>query len=184
MLLPAAIGTCALVWRGERLAGSLLPEADEARLVARIKARFPGAEAAEPPPPIAAVADGVEKLLAGEAVDLGFAPLELETVPEFERLVYAAAQAIPPGSVRTYGELAEAIGSPGAARAVGAALGRNPFPIVVPCHRILAAGGRSGGFTAPGGVTTKFRMLQIERARRSDEAGLFDTLPLALAPWA
>jgi methylated-DNA-[protein]-cysteine S-methyltransferase len=86
------------------------------------------------------------------------------------------------GEVRTYGEIAEAIGSPGAARAVGRALGRNPIPIIIPCHRVLAASGGSGGFSAPGGTDTKFRILAIERARRSGAAELFEHLPLAVKP--
>jgi methylated-DNA-[protein]-cysteine S-methyltransferase len=90
--------------------------------------------------------------------------LDMERVPEFNRRVYAAARAIPPGETLTYGEVAERIGERGAAQAVGQALGRNPFPIVVPCHRVLAAGGGLGGFSAPGGVDTKRCMLAIEGA--------------------
>ena len=181
MTLPTPIGTCALVWRGERIVGSFLPEADEARLVRRIRKRFPDAEEGSPPPSVAETAAAIARLLDGEPVDLSPAPLELDAVADFERQVYAAALAIPPGQVRTYGEIAQAIGRPGAARAVGVALGRNPFPIIVPCHRVLAAGGRSGGFSAPGGVATKFRMLQIEGAMR-EEATLFGSLPLAVRP--
>jgi methylated-DNA-[protein]-cysteine S-methyltransferase len=90
-------------------------------------------------------------------------------VPEFDRLVYAATRRIPRGATRTYGEIAVEIGDPEAARAVGAALGRNPFPIVVPCHRVLAADGRPGGFSAHGGVRTKMRMLEIEGAPGNKE---------------
>jgi methylated-DNA-[protein]-cysteine S-methyltransferase len=181
MTLPTAIGTCALVWRGERIVGSFLPEADETRLVQRVRRRFPDAAEAPPPAAVAATAEAIVRLLEGEAVDLGSAPIDLEGTAEFERQVYDVALAIPPGQVRTYGEIAQAIGSPGSARAVGVALGRNPLPIIVPCHRVLAAGGRSGGFSAPGGVATKFRMLQIEGAMR-EEATLFDSLPLAVRP--
>ena len=86
-------------------------------------------------------------------------------VPDFHRRVYEAARRIGPGHTRTYGELAAELGEPGAARAVGQALGANPFAVIVPCHRVLAAGGRGGGFSAPGGVDTKLRLLEIERAR-------------------
>ncbi len=92
------------------------------------------------------------------------------------------ARQIPPGETLTYGEVAARIGEPGAARAVGTALGQNPFPIVVPCHRVLAANGRTGGFSARGGVATKMRMLSIERARTGSAPTLFDALgglPLA-----
>jgi methylated-DNA-[protein]-cysteine S-methyltransferase len=84
--------------------------------------------------------------------------------------------------VRSYGEIASEIGAPQGAQAVGVALGRNPVPIIVPCHRILAADGRSGGFSAPGGIATKFRILEIEGARRPGESGLFESLPLKVKP--
>ena len=93
-------------------------------------------------------------------------------VPDFDRRVYAEARSIAPGETRTYGEIAARLGDPGLSRAVGQALGRNPFVIVVPCHRVLAAGGKAGGFSAPGGVETKRRLLEIEGAR-----ALHPTLP-------
>jgi methylated-DNA-[protein]-cysteine S-methyltransferase len=97
-------------------------------------------------------------------------------VPPFHQRVYAVARAIAPGHTLTYGEVAAALGEPGAARAVGQALGHNPFAPVVPCHRVLAAGARSGGFSATGGVDTKLRMLLAEGARFGREPGLFDPL--------
>jgi methylated-DNA-[protein]-cysteine S-methyltransferase len=115
----------------------------------------------------------IQALLTGARDDLADLPLALEGVPEFHRQVYAVARAIPPGEVLTYGEVARRIGEPGAARAVGQALGRNPFAPVVPCHRVLAAGGRSGGFSAEGGAATKLKMLEIEQARFDEEPGLF-----------
>ena len=148
----------------------------------RLAARFPGSEEAEPPPFVADAAARIVRLLSGERVDFADVPLDLSEASELERKVYAAALRIPCGEVRTYGEIAREIDAPGAAQAVGVALGRNPVPILVPCHRVLASGGKSGGFSAPGGVSTKFRMLEIERARRSDDGGLFDALPLAVKP--
>ena len=103
-------------------------------------------------------------LLDGEPVDLSDLMLDLESLPPFQRRVCEAARAIPVGATLTYGEIATRIGEPGAARAVGQALGANPFPIIVPCHRVLAAGGKPGGFSAPGGVTTKLRLLATEGA--------------------
>ncbi|MEA3017446.1 MAG: methylated-DNA-[protein]-cysteine S-methyltransferase [Sphingomonadales bacterium] len=150
----------------------------------RLEARFPGASEGDPPPFVADAMTLIGRLLRGEKVDLAGVPVEPEGASELERKVYEAARRIPCGEVRTYGEIARAVGAPGAAQAVGAALGRNPVPIVVPCHRVLASGGRSGGFSAPGGVDTKFRMLEIENARRPGEAGLFDDLPLAVKPRA
>jgi methylated-DNA-[protein]-cysteine S-methyltransferase len=123
-----------------------------------------GDDVVEPPPEVVHAIDGITSLLRGEPIDLLDVVLDLDGVPEFHRRVYELTRQILPGETRTYGELATALGEPGAARAVGQALGRNPFPIVVPCHRVLAAGGKYGGFSAPGGVTTKLRLLEIEGA--------------------
>jgi methylated-DNA-[protein]-cysteine S-methyltransferase len=184
LFFPTAIGTCALVWRGDAIIGAALPEASEATARAMLGRRFPDAREAEPPAFVADAVDRVRRLLAGDAPDLSGIPLDLSAADAFERRVYDAACAIPRGEVRTYGEVAAALGAPGAARAVGAALGRNPIPILVPCHRVLAAQGKGGGFSAPGGTATKFRMLAIEGARRAGEPELFETLPLAVKPGA
>ena len=144
--------------------------------------RFPDAVEDAPPPEAAAAIAAVVRLLEGEKRDLSDIAVDLSTLPEFERRVLEETRRIPTGETRTYGELAAKVGAAGAARAVGRALGRNPAPIIIPCHRVLAASGGSGGFSAPGGVTTKMRMLQIERARRSSSPELFDDLPLAMKP--
>jgi methylated-DNA-[protein]-cysteine S-methyltransferase len=107
--------------------------------------------------------------------------LDFSVVAPFNRRVYEIARAIPPGETSTYGQIAKAMNEPGAARAVGKALGENPWPIIVPCHRVLAADGGSGGFSAPGGVETKARMLTIERAKTNDVPTLFD-LEFSVAP--
>ena len=104
------------------------------------------------------------ELLSGRNRDLADVRIELVDVPEFDRAVYAIARTVPPGEVLTYGAVARRLGRPGAAQAVGRALGRNPVPLVVPCHRIVAADGRLGGFSAAGGVVTKRRLLEIEGA--------------------
>ena len=184
VLFETAIGRCALLWRGGFITGAALPGRDEAALRATLARRFPGAVEADPPSFVADAVALVVRLLAGEKVDFGPVPLALEGGSDLERKVWEAARLIPCGEVRTYGEIAREIGAPGAALAVGAALGRNPAPILVPCHRVLAAGGRGGGFSAPGGVATKFRILEIERARRPGEGGLFEHLPLAVKPVA
>jgi methylated-DNA-[protein]-cysteine S-methyltransferase len=124
-------------------------------------------------PAIADAVAGIVALLAGERRDLTDIPLDDERLDEFRRRVYAATREIGPGETATYGEIARAIGDPGAARAVGAALGSNPFPIVVPCHRVLAADGALHGFSAPGGITTKRRMLEIECAPGFTQGSLF-----------
>jgi methylated-DNA-[protein]-cysteine S-methyltransferase len=181
-LFPTAIGACALVWRDDTVIGASLPESTEAATRARIARNFPDIEEAPPPPAVAEAMALVARLLAGEAVDLSAIPIDLAAADAFEQRVYAIVHAIPRGEIRTYGEVAAAIGAPGAARAVGTALGRNPIPIIVPCHRVLAAAGRSGGFSAPGGTATKFRMLAIEGAKRPGAPELFDSLPLAVKP--
>ncbi len=179
-LFDTAIGRCGLAWRGGKVAGFALPGASDAATRDQLSRRHPGAGPAEPPPEIAAAIDGVRRLLDGEPADLSSVPVDLAGVPPFEGRVYEALRCVPPGATITYGELAERAGSPGAARAVGMAMARNPIPVIIPCHRVLAGGGRSGGFSAPGGVTTKFRLLQIEQAGRGCGAMLYDELPLAL----
>jgi methylated-DNA-[protein]-cysteine S-methyltransferase len=116
---------------------------------------------------------GIVALLSGERCDLRSVALDERGVDAFRRRVHAATREIGPGETASYGEIARGIGDPTAARAVGAALGRNPFPIVVPCHRVLAASGALHGFSAPGGISTKRRMLEIERAPGFTQGALF-----------
>jgi methylated-DNA-[protein]-cysteine S-methyltransferase len=120
-------------------------------------------------------------LLDGERPDLRQAVLDPAAVPDFNRRVYDVARSIPAGSTWTYGEVAERLGDRSLARDVAQALGQNPFPIIVPCHRVMAAGGKTGGFSAPGGVRTKLRLLSIERAQLGGPA-LFADLPLVTRP--
>ena len=108
----------------------------------------------------------VSALLRGEPKGLDDVTLDMEGVPDFNRRVYEVARTIPWGATLSYGEIAKRLGDPGVARDVGQALGQNPFAIVVPCHRVLAAGGKWGGFSARGGVSTKRRLLSIEAAQR------------------
>jgi methylated-DNA-[protein]-cysteine S-methyltransferase len=173
-IFPTPIGWAGLAWSEAGLVGVHLPEASEERTRGRLLRRFPEAVGAEPPFELGRVADAIAALLSGEPSDLSFAPLDLARTPAFNREVYALARAIPPGRTRTYGDIAVDLGDRLAARAVGRALGENPWPIVVPCHRVLAAGGKIGGFSANGGVVTKAKLLAIERARTGDAPGLFD----------
>jgi methylated-DNA-[protein]-cysteine S-methyltransferase len=170
------------VWRGGFVVGAALPEDSDERAFARLAGRFPGIGQADPPPFASAAIARVQALLAGGRTDLGDIALDLASGSGFERKVWEAARSIPCGEVRSYGDIAREIGAPQSAQAVGLALGRNPVPIIVPCHRVLAADGRSGGFSAPGGVATKFRILEIEGARRPGEPRLFESLPLAVKP--
>lgn len=158
------LGACGIGWTELGVRTVQLPEGDAVRTAARLRRWHPDLPAAAPPAGIVRVINDIGALLAGTPTDLTYVPLDLTGVAEFEQRVYAAARLVPPGDTVTYGELADRLGDPGAARAVGRALGRNPVPIVVPCHRVLAAGGRTGGFSAHGGVSTKMRMLAIEGA--------------------
>jgi methylated-DNA-[protein]-cysteine S-methyltransferase len=171
-----------LVWRGGLFIGAALPEASDDYMRGSLSRRFPEAVESFPPPEAAQAMAAIARLLEGREEDLSALPVDLSALAEFERRVLELTRRIPHGETRTYGELAAALGSAGAARAVGRALGRNPVPIIVPCHRVLAASGRSGGFSAPGGVTTKMKMLRIEGARRTAAPELFQDLPLAMRP--
>jgi methylated-DNA-[protein]-cysteine S-methyltransferase len=172
-LFATAIGSCSIAWVRSGIVGVWLPEADEAQTRRRISAECPAAQELAPTPAVQAVVEALVELLRGEDSDLTFAELDMESVSPFERRVYEATRAIPAGSTLTYGDIAVKLGQRGAVRAVGRALGRNPFPLIVPCHRVLAAGGGDGGFSAPGGVATKRRLLAIEASRVSGQGELF-----------
>lgn len=163
-LFATAIGRCALVFGERGVAGVYLPERTLAEARARIAERFPHVKQRAPDDVAADAIARIVALLSGERADLSTIPLDMRGVPAFHVKVYDLARTIPPGETLPYGEVAARVGSPGAARAVGQALGRNPFAIVVPCHRVLGAKGKIGGFTATGGVDTKRRMLSIEQA--------------------
>lgn len=191
-LFDTAIGRCGIAWGPHGVTRVQLPERDDATTRARLGGGGPAgerdawgeraselpdpseeSEPAELPREVRAAVEAIRALLRGEPRDLNDIVLDLDGVPEFNRRVYAVAREIPPGRTMTYGEVARSLGMPGAARAVGHALGRNPCAIVVPCHRVLAAGGASGGFSAHGGVDTKWRMLTIEGAREAPPPTLF-----------
>ena len=174
-LFDTPIGTCGVVWSECGIAGMNLPEASPAATRARLQRRWPAAVESAPPPQVQAAIERVRALLGGGTDDLQDVALDLEELPEFNRKVYAVARATPPGRTVTYGEIAKRIGvGPEMARDVGQALGRNPIPIIVPCHRVLAASGKMGGFSANGGVATKRRMLEIEGAAALGAGPLFD----------
>lgn len=173
-LFDTAVGRCALAWSERGVAGVQLPEKSEAETFARMRKRFPDLREASPPPHVQRAVERIVVLLRGEASDLSGISLDMDGVPPFSRRVYEVARTIPSGETVSYGEIAARLGAPGSARAVGQALGRNPFAIVVPCHRVLAAGGKVGGFSANGGVTTKLRLLSIEAAQANGETAQFD----------
>lgn len=169
-----AIGWCGLAWRGGLVIGVQLPEGGEDATRACMERRFPDLEPTEPAGAVARTVERLRRSLEGEADPMLDVPLDLSAVAPFQRRVYEVTRAIPPGRTLSYGEVAARIGEPGAARAVGRALGANPFAPIVPCHRVLAAHAAPGGFSAAGGVVTKLRLLEIEQARLGAEPGLFD----------
>jgi len=171
-LFDTAIGRCAIAWGEGGVIGVKLPEQSDAAMRARIARQHSEAREMDPPQEIEVAIAAIRRLLDGHRQDLSRIDLDMSSVPDFEQRVYVETRSIPPGETLTYGDIATRLGDVGLSRAVGQALGRNPFPIVVPCHRVLAAGGKSGGFSAPGGVETKRRMLEIEGAR-----DLHPTLP-------
>jgi methylated-DNA-[protein]-cysteine S-methyltransferase len=161
-LFETPIGTCGIAWGPDGLLGIQLPDVDGATTRACLVDQHPDAPESKPPRAARAAIDGIDALLRGDALDLLDVALDMSGVSAFHRRVYETARTIPVGETTTYGELAVECGSPGAARAVGQALGRNPFAIVVPCHRVTSAGGKVGGFSAHGGVRTKLRLLELE----------------------
>ena len=163
-LFETPIGTGGIAWNERGVCGVQLPEPDAGRLRARLRRRFAGAAESPPPPEIRQAIDLITALLHGQPSDLSGVHLDLQRVPAFERRVYEVARTIPAGETVSYGDIASRLGDVHLAREVGQALARNPFPIVVPCHRVIAAGGRLGGFSARGGLATKQRLLSIERA--------------------
>ncbi len=174
-LFDTAIGVCGIAWGAAGVVAVQLPEVDAGHTRARLlKGLSPLPEEEPPPAAVQAAIDGVQSLLNGEARDLREVVLDMGRLTPFQRNVYAIARAIPPGQTRTYGEIARELGDVGLSRAVGRALGHNPFAPIVPCHRVLAAGNQPGGFSAGGGAVTKLRMLAIEGARPSGTASLFD----------
>jgi methylated-DNA-[protein]-cysteine S-methyltransferase len=175
-LFDTAIGRCAIAWSERGIVSVLLPEHDDAErndaaLRARLLRRHPGARETAPAAEAAHAIEGIAALTGGERRDLAGVVLDLTGVPEFERRIYAVARTIGPGETLTYGAVAARVGEPDPRR-IGAAMGRNPCPVIVPCHRVVAAGG-TGGFSAPGGAATKRRLLAIEGAG-ADEPTLFD----------
>ena len=173
-IFDTAIGRCGIVWGERGISGVQLPMGSEEKTRGRIRQRYGDIAEASPPDEVQRAIEGIIELLAGKPNDLSDVLLDLDGVPEFNRGVYDIARTIPPGKTMTYGDIARRLGGVELSRDVGQALGRNPCPIVVPCHRVLAAGGKPGGFSANGGVATKLKMLAIEGAAVNHTPSLFD----------
>ena len=171
MLFETRAGALRLRWNERGIAAIEMPELSPRELRAELLKQEGGGA----PQFVQDAAGLLRKHLAGDAQDLTALPLDLSLLAPFQRSVFEVVRTLPPGRTATYGEIAARLGKPGASRAVGQALGRNPFLIVVPCHRVLAAGGAAGGFSAPGGVVTKQRLLALEGVRIAvDHALPFD----------
>jgi methylated-DNA-[protein]-cysteine S-methyltransferase len=173
-IFDTAIGACGVVWGPHGINGVQLPMGNEEKTRSRIVQRYGEIVEAPPPADVQHAIDAMIELLDGKPNDLRDIVLDLNGVPDFNRSVYDIARAIPPGQTMTYGDIAKRIGGVEMSRDVGQALGHNPCPIVVPCHRVLAAGGKPGGFSANGGVATKLKMLAIEGALVNHTPSLFD----------
>ena len=161
-LIDTDLGTFGLAWTEAGVARVALPAADRARTEIWIS-REP-AEPGFPDKQLAALPEMIRHYAAGELVDFSEVPVDLSEVPEFNRRVYAEALKLRYGETTTYGAIARTLGDLTFSRAVGHALGANPIPLIIPCHRVLASGGRTGGFSSPGGVSAKMRMLALEHA--------------------
>jgi methylated-DNA-[protein]-cysteine S-methyltransferase len=173
-LFDTAIGHCGIAWGERGIVAVQLPMSTEEKTRKRIHQRFADIAETAPPDEVKRTIEAIVELLAGKPNDLSEVVLDLEGVPEFDSRVYDIARNIPPGKTLTYGDIAKRLGGVELSRDVGQALGHNPCPIVVPCHRVLAAGGKPGGFSANGGVATKLKMLAIEGALVNHTPSLFD----------
>lgn len=170
-LFETPLGTCGIAWRESANSGSQpvvtavqLPETTPRATESRIARKSGSARPSVPPPRIAAVIEKIRRHFRGELQNFRDVAVDLNNSALFDRQVYDAAREIPPGQTRTYGEIAKAVGQPSAAQEVGQAMAKNPAPIIIPCHRVSAAGGKLGGFSAPGGPATKAKLLALEGA--------------------
>lgn len=162
-IFETAAGWCGIGWSDTGIARFHLPEKTEAAAERAMQRRMPVAVASDPPPSVAAVISAARRYFEGEPIDFTVIALDLDVADDFFRRVYGAVRALPWGRTTTYGTLAKELGAgPEAARDVGQAMARNPVPLIIPCHRVLAAGGKVGGFSAPGGSVAKQRMLALE----------------------
>lgn len=157
------LGWCAVAWSDAGVTRFALPMADEAAAERSLRRRWPASAPGGPPPAVAGAVALAKRYFSGEPTDFSAVALDLGGQDAFFAQVYAALRSVGWGCTTTYGALAAAVGAPReAARDVGQAMARNPAPLLIPCHRVLAAGGRLGGFSAPGGAETKARMLRLE----------------------
>jgi methylated-DNA-[protein]-cysteine S-methyltransferase len=173
-IFDTALGHCGMVWTDRGIAGVNLPEGSEEKTRARVKKRFPEAIEAAPSADTQKIIAEVVALIAGEKIDFSHVTLDHAPLPEFSKRVYDIVRTIPIGHTLTYGDIAKKLGDVSLSREVGQAMGKNPTPVIMPCHRVVAASGKTGGFSAPGGVDTKMKLLSIERRHGNHVPTLFD----------
>jgi len=163
LVFETASGFCGIGWSEAGVARFVLPARSADAVERSLLRRLPGARPGAPPPEVLEAVAAAKRYFQGVEVDLSDIRLDLDGQDEFFRQIYAATQRVGWGQTTTYGALAKALGAgPEAARDVGQAMANNPVPLIIPCHRVLAAGGKVGGFSAPGGSATKARMLELE----------------------
>jgi methylated-DNA-[protein]-cysteine S-methyltransferase len=167
-LFETALGCMGVAWSGSAVTRFLLPQRDREAMGRKLSAS--AVEAGTVPGHIGSMIERIRSYASGERVELDDIPVDHGDADDFHRAIYAAARRLAFGVTTTYGALAADAGYPGLARETGAALGRNPVPLIVPCHRIVAAGNKIGGFSAPGGSATKEKLLRLEGARAAPEA--------------
>jgi methylated-DNA-[protein]-cysteine S-methyltransferase len=162
-IFETAAGFCGIAWSEKGISGFRLP-GDSAEATERhLRRRVPNAVPGTPPASVYKVIAAVKRYFAGEIIDFSDVPVDLDGQEAFFQQIYAELRQVGWGETTTYGTLAKALGAgPEAARDVGQAMAKNPVPLIIPCHRVLAAGGKVGGFSAPGGSVAKARMLQLE----------------------
>lgn len=181
-IFPTIVGFCGIAWREGHIIGVQIAEEDSAFTHMRLLERFPDGTLQKTPDFVTSAIRQIGELLSGDTVDFSTTPLAMHNLPDLNRQVYEIILKVPAGQTTTYGAIAREIGDVSLSQAVGYALGKNPFPIIVPCHRVLGANGKVGGFSANGGTRTKMQLLNIERARTSEMPDLFGGLPLQQRP--
>jgi len=180
-IFDTMIGRCGIAWGDSGVIGVQLPEAREIETRRRLFHLYPEARELRPPLNVELAIDGIVALLRGKAADLSEVMLDMTGIPAFNARVYQFTRTVPRGETRTYGEVASSLRATGAVHSVAQAISRNPFMIVVPCHRVLEAGGYADRISPNGGTISKRRLLSIEGANMTFSKTLFDVL-LPVAP--
>ena len=175
-VFDTALGPVGLVWSERGLIRLQLPEDDRRATERRLRGNANNIAETKPDAEIGGVVASLQRYMAGERIDFSRVKLDLTGIGAFHRSIYESTRAVAWGKTTTYGALAKLAGSLEAARAVGQAMGRNPVPIIIPCHRVLASGGKIGGFSAFGGAVTKARLLAMEGVVLDDGAPLLPGL--------